>query len=140
MAHEDMNELLGTLLPFAQQTLSKHGEFYPFGASMDSGGQINSVAADDGDEHPESQKLIEMMTRGFRDKATAGTIRAAAICADVRIVPPGQTEKTDAICVSAEHENGEALDAYLPYKKGFLGRLKYGELFAARRTPQFFVK
>jgi hypothetical protein len=139
MAHEDLNGLLEALLPFAQQMLSKHGEFYPFGASMDLVGQINCVSAYDGDEHLESQELIEMMTAGFRTEAVAGRIRAAAICADVRIVPPGQTEKTDAICVSAEHENGEALDAYVPYRKGFLGRYKYGEIFAARRQPQFFV-
>jgi membrane protease YdiL (CAAX protease family) len=30
MAHQDLNELLNALLPFAQQMLEKHGEFFPF--------------------------------------------------------------------------------------------------------------
>ena len=140
MAHPDLDQLLNALLPFAQQMLAKHGEFYPFGSSMALDGQIAAEAAYDGNEQPPSQTLIEMLTQAFKQRAEAGHLRAAGICYDIRTIPPGQTEKTDAICVSLEHQGGDAVDVCVPYKKGWFGRVQYGDLFAARRTPQFFVR
>ena len=140
MAHPDLDELLNALVPFAQQMLSKHGEFFPFGATMTTNGELTADAAYDGDEQPPSEQLIDLLTQGFRQQAASGQIRAAGICYDVRIIPPGQTEKTDAICLALEHQTGEAANLYLPYKKGLLGRYKYGELFGEARTPEFFVQ
>jgi hypothetical protein len=139
MAHPDLDELLNAVLPFAQQMLSKHGEFFPFGSAMSADGKVEAHAAYDGDEQPPSQQLIDLLTHGFRQQAAAGKIRAAAICYDVRTIPPGQSEKTDAICVSAEHQNGEAADVYLPYKKGWFGKISYGQIFAGARKREFFV-
>jgi hypothetical protein len=45
MAREDLNSLLGTLFPFAQDMLANHGEFYPFGATMTPTGEIKQTAA-----------------------------------------------------------------------------------------------
>jgi len=140
MAHPDLDDLLSELLPFAQDMLAKHGEFFPYGSAMTKSGEIVAHAAHDGAEQPPSQQLIDMLTAGFRKKAAAGEIRAAGICYDARIVPPDQEEKTDAICVSLEHESGEATEVYMPYKKGWLGRIKYGDIFAEPREPQFFPK
>ena len=139
MAHPDLDQLLNAQLPFAQQMLAKHGEFYPFGAAMTTAGEITAEAAYDGTERPPSQQLIDMMTQAFRQRAAAGQIRAAAICYDIRTIPPGETEKTDAICVGLEHQNGEAVDVCVPYKKGWFGKIAYGKLFAAKRTRGFFV-
>ncbi len=140
MPKDDLDELLNMLMPFAQQQLSKYGEFYPFGATMSTEGEIAPVMAAGDDEHPESQELIDTMTKAFRKEAAAGKIRAVGICFDVRIVPPGENEKTDAICIRLEHQSSEAIEVYLPYKKGRLRGYKYGELFAGESTPEFFVK
>ena len=138
MAHPDLDQLLNLLLPLAQQILSKQGEFFPFGSAMSTDGKIDARAAYDGDEQQPSQRLIALLTQAFRQQASSGKIRAAAICCDVRTIPPGQSKKTDAICVSAEHQNGEAADVYLPYKKGWFGRISYGEIFGAARNREFF--
>lgn len=139
MAHPDLDDLLNVMVPFAQQMLAKHGEFYPFGSAINADGKVEALAAYEGDEHPPPHRLIDLLTRVIREEAAAGNIRAAAICYDVRTIPPGQSEKTDAICVSAEHQNGEAADVYLPYKKGWFGKMSYGQLFAATRNKEFFV-
>jgi hypothetical protein len=139
MAHPDLDQLLNAVVPFAQQMLAKHGEFFPFGSSMTTDGEIVANASYDGDEQPESKHLIELLTQAFRQEASSGKIRAAAICYDVRTVPPGQSEKTDAICVSAEHKNGEAANVFLPYKKGWFGRISYGQLFGGTRDREFFA-
>jgi hypothetical protein len=139
MAHSDLDQLLNAVLPFAQQMLARHGEFFPFGSSMTTSGEVIANGAYDGDEQPPSQQVIELLTQAFRQEASAGKIRAAAICYDVRTIPPGQSEKTDAICVSAEHQNGEAADVYLPYKKSLFGKISYGEIFGAARKREFFA-
>ncbi|MGA2556033.1 MAG: hypothetical protein ABSG04_07140 [Verrucomicrobiota bacterium] len=107
---------------------------------MTKAGKIVAHAAYDGTERPPSQQLIDMMTQAFRQQAAAGQIRAAGICYDVRTIPPGQTEKIDAICASLEHESGQFVDVYLPYKKGWFGKARHGQIFAGKRDAPFFVQ
>jgi hypothetical protein len=139
MASADLNELLNALLPFAERMLTEHSEFFPFAATMKPDGETTAVGAYDGDEHTPSQVLIDLLADSFRRQAQNEEIKAAGICYDVRTIPPGQNEKCDAVCCSLEHRTGEALDVYLPYWKTTEGCIQYGEMFAARRTPQFFV-
>ena len=69
MAHPDLDNLLSAMLPFGQQMLEKHGEFFPYGATMTTAGEITMEAAYDGTEQPPSQELIQMMTQAFRQKS-----------------------------------------------------------------------
>jgi hypothetical protein len=140
MAHPELDQLLNSALEFAKQMLSKHGEFFPFGSSMDPAGKIIMDGAHTGDEHPPSQELIDLLTQSYAQRAEAGELRAAAICADVRVVPPGKSSKTDAISVGLEHQSGEAVTVFLPYQKGWFGKISYGGLFASARDAQFFRK
>jgi hypothetical protein len=140
MAHPDLDKLMNAMVPFGKQMLEKHGEFFPYGAAMTTAGEITSEAASDGTERPPSQTLIDMMTQAFRQRAAAGQIRAAGICYDVRTIPPGQTEKTDAICMGMEHQSGQFISVYLPYKKGLLGKIQFGQIFATKKDAQFFVQ
>lgn len=112
--------------------LAKHGEFFPFAATMDNAGNVAHVGADTGEEQPKSQDVIDFLTAALREQAKTGEIRAAGICLDVRIVPPGQTEKTDAVCARLEHLSGEAVDVFLPYKRGADGKVAYSDLLAAK--------
>ena len=119
--------------------LSKHGEFHPFGAIMSSNGDIQLVAGKiKGDDHPPSPALIELLTSTFRQQAARGHLRAAGVCYDVLTAPPGENEKRDAICCGLEHYSGETVDVFLPYVKGTNGAVRYGDMFAAKRTPEFF--
>lgn len=138
MAHPDIDQLLNALIPFAQQQLAKRGGFLPFGASMVIDGKIRLNAGYDG-EPTTAGSLIQLLTEAFRRDAAAGSIRAAALCFDARTIPPGQTEKTDAICVSLEHQDGEAADIFVPYKKGWFGKMTYAELFGVTRKREFFT-
>jgi hypothetical protein len=140
MAHPELDQLLNSALEFAKQMLSKHGEFFPFGSSIGVAGKITMDGAHSGDEHPPSQELIDLLTKSYEQRAEAGELRAAAICADVRVVPPGKSGKTDAISVGLEHQSGEAVTVFLPYQKAWFGRIRYGELFASARDAQFFRK
>jgi hypothetical protein len=139
MAHPDLDELLNALLPFAQQMLSAHGEFFPFGAAMNADGQIALHSAGTGSEQPASTEVIDMLIAVFRQQAANKEVRACGICYDVRVIPPGHTDKTDAICVALEHESGESIGVILPYSKGFWKRMKYGTLYATAMDRQMFL-
>jgi hypothetical protein len=138
MSRPDLNELLPVLFDFAQLMLRKAGEFFPFAASMTTDGKVQSVGGYTGDEHPPSQEVIDLLIAAFQRDAAAGKIRAAGICMDVRTIPPGSNEKTDAICARLEHVDGEAVDVYLPYRKGLFGKFKYGSVFATQGERLIF--
>jgi len=139
VAHPDLDTLLNPLLSFAQQLLAKQGTFFPFGASMQTDGEIAMAAGYTGDLRPEPVEIIELLVQGFLEEAATGAIRAAGICIDMRVVPPGGTDKTDAICAQLEHLEGDCVDVYLPYKKGWLGRFKFGQIFAVSREARVFA-
>jgi len=138
MAHTDLNALKDALLPTAKQMLSLHGEFFPFGALMKLNGEIVDCIAHTESEHPPSKKLIEILIEDFRERASRGEVRAAGICSDVRVARQGQQEKVDAVQFALEHQNGEAVDVFLPYDLDSAGEVRYGELFAVRRERVFF--
>jgi hypothetical protein len=141
MAHPDLDQLFEALFPFAQLMLSEHGEFYPFGATMQQDGEIVSIGArDDDDDHPPSQHLIDLLTRAFHRQVASGSLRAAGICYDVCIIPPGESVKTDAICCSLEHLSGESVDVFVPYQRNDRDGVRYGKTFAQRRSRQFFAQ
>jgi len=47
-AQEDLDALLELTLPFAQQQLAEHGEFFPFAAAVGADGAPRLIAADPG--------------------------------------------------------------------------------------------
>jgi hypothetical protein len=141
MAHPELDALFNTLLPFAETMLREYGEFYPFGAIMSSSGEIRQVGAKmEGDDHPPSEPLIDLLTENFKKQAVKGELRAAGICYDVLTVSPGEDQKRDAICCALEHYSGETVDVFVPYVKAADGDVQYGTVFSARRAAQFFCE
>lgn len=51
----------------------------------------------------------------------------------------GRLKKTDAIQMSLEHQSGQGMEVFVPYKKSWFGKMRYGELFATPRLLQFFA-
>lgn len=135
----ELDTFLDPLLGFAHDMLKKHGEFYPFGATIGSDGQMALSGADTGNEHPPSQEVIDLLVGGMRAQAKAGNIRAAAICYDIRFRPEGG-EMTDAIAMSLEHTAGDRALVVQPYSKGRFTGWKFAQLVAiAPAEPRIFV-
>ena len=114
-AKDDCNLLLNATLPFAEQMLRDHGEFLPFGAQMLPDGKIVSVGVDDGEDHSRSQSLINALQVAFKACATDGDLVATALVYDVRVVPPGAHEKTDAIALNLDHRENYSVTVFFPY-------------------------
>jgi hypothetical protein len=140
VANPDFDKLLNVLLPFAKKMLREHGSFNPFGAVMESDDEPRMVGAKvEGNEFPKAVDLIQILEAEFRKNAKEGTIKASAICIDVRVTPPGEQEKTDAIQLRFEHVGGQALSAFLPYKKGKAEEMIYGEMYLERELRTIFT-
>ncbi len=140
MAHPDLDKLMNVLLGFATSMLKSRREFLPFAAVIDMTGEVVLTQPDPAatGAHPSSEAVIDSLITELRRGADQERIRAAAICLDVRATPPGKSESTDAVAVRLEHANGEAVEAFLPYRRSWLGRYSFGQLFAGGLDHQIF--
>jgi hypothetical protein len=115
-AKEECEQVMNFLIPFAQQMLEKHGEFFPLGAAMQADGKIAALPTDVGDEHPPSQRIIDSLTQVFRRGAKEGKYRATGLAYGIRTVPPGSKEETDAVGVRLDHVRGYSVVVVFPYR------------------------
>jgi hypothetical protein len=114
-AQGDLDGLLDAVLPFAEQQLERHGEFFPYGSTVSVEGQIAFVAADPGvGELPESHVLLDALYEAAR--SSADDVRAVAFVADVRLAGG-----SDAVRVQLEHKDGPVLVVLLPYSQAGAG-------------------
>lgn len=82
-AQHDLDGSLNAVVPFAEQTLAKYGEIFPFGAAVSSEGVVEMMAADVGQgDQPPSAEILDLLYEGARE--SADTRRAVAFVADVR--------------------------------------------------------
>jgi len=133
---EEIQQLLNYLLPYAEEMLSKDGEFYPYAATMGAEGEVQAVSAASG-KPPDVGELLVALHAELREQAAGGAIRASGIAADVTLTDPDSGETTDAVQLELDHAEAEAVDVYVPYEAAAEG-IKFGELVAAAgRTPIF---
>jgi hypothetical protein len=130
MASADLNELFNAALRFARRMLGEFGEFRPFGVSMGRDGRVAVVAGEGGGQCPLPSEVVQLLQSMFRAEAADGKLRAAGVCADVRVVPPGDSCKSEAICVRLAHLSGEAVEVFVPYRCDALDGYSYGDSFA----------
>ena len=134
---EDLNALLDSLLPFAQQMLNKSGEFFPFGAVVIVRGGLEMVGADTGTERPPSKEVMELLLGGFRCRARDATIRASGMCYNAGISSPSGA-KQDAIILDLESRE-ECARIAVPYAKKFLRGYQFGEIQRIAMDPAVFT-
>jgi len=137
-AKADAEQLLNALIPFAEQMLQRHHEFFPFGGHMTPEGEIVHDAASDGTEQPPSKTLIDLMEQSFRQSAKEQKLRACAIVYDIRTIPPGRNEKQDAIAVSVDHSSGYSVVVIYPYTFDVEKKLRVEAPFANEGSCKIF--
>jgi hypothetical protein len=134
----DCEALMTSVLPFAEQMLSRHGEFFPFGGAMRPDGELVSVAGYRGDEHPPSSDVIRLIKDGFVEAARQDQFKATALVCDVRVKLPSTDDKSDAIAVSLNHRDNYSIVVIFPYKIDG-GKLTMGTAFAKEGEADIFL-
>jgi hypothetical protein len=112
---QECERLVSLVVPFAEQMLTTHKEFFPFGATMSPTGEIAQAAGWTGDEHPKPAAVIEEIQSSFREGAARGKFKATALVIDARVVPPGKTEQQEVVEVRVDHRDGYSLKVLFPY-------------------------
>lgn len=133
----ECENLMNSALPFAEQMLQKHGEFFPYGAALKATGEILSFAGYDGHEQPPSNDIIRLLKEGFIKGAKSGEYKATALVYDVKIVLPSSSKKSDAISVSLNHRDNYSVTVFFPYQL-LNGQLTFGEAFAQKGAADVF--
>ena len=128
----ELEKLLDVMVPFAKQMLTNHGEFYPYGATMDANGKITSVGGYTGDEQPKSAEVIDLLRAAYRRDGQSSRIMACSLAYDIRTIPPGQTEKADAVAVELDHRDGMSLVVVYPYSISADKKLQFQTPFAMK--------
>ena len=135
---EECEQVMNLLIPAAQRLLEKHGEFFPLGAAMQADGKIAAVATYEGDEHPPSQKVIDSSAQAFRHGAKEGKYRATGLSYDIRTIPPGSKDKTDAVAVRLDHAGGYSVVVVFPYRISSQHAVTSGEPFGSKGSADIF--
>lgn len=138
-AKEDAQALVDEFMPFAGQMLTKHREFFPFGGRMSVDGEITHEIASDGTEQPPSQTLIDLLRQAHRQQAAEREIRAACIVYDIRTIPPGKSEKQDAIAFELDHRDDYSVVVVFPYSFAGDGELQIEAPFASAGDGSIFA-
>jgi hypothetical protein len=136
--NQDFGTLFDRLVPFGKQMLEKQGGFIPYGAYYDMNGKLEMLGVHDKDG--QAANAIKVLLQSFKHLASQGKCRSIVYCMDIRTVPPGQKEKTDAILATMEHVSGEAMNIAVPYRKEHSGKITYGKPFPGPATAQVFPK
>ena len=129
-------ELLNSILPHAQALLVKNREFYPIGEVMDADNKVTATAVFNGDEHPDSNAVINDLIKSHRELAANSGIVASGIAWDATITT--ESGKQDAVIVSLEHKDGYSVVLVQPYRIGLFKKVQFGELLAQEGRHDVF--
>jgi hypothetical protein len=136
-AKSESEELLNAVLPFAEELLAKHGEFFPFGAAMNHLGGISHIAGYTGSEQPPSSDVIDLLRTAFHSAGHSGEYRATALAYDVQVQVPGTEAKSDAVAIELDHRDSYSVVVYFPYTLSG-GVVEVGSPFAQAGSNEIF--
>jgi hypothetical protein len=142
VAHADLDLLFDHLINLAKKFLNSQRGFYPFGAMVKTGGDIQYVAARDDTapdpDKPDSKVLLRLLRKTFHSEVQMRTIRAFGICVDVFVTDFKTGEKSDAIQCSFEHRDGDSMNVFIKYSRDEAGDFIYGQPYSTDREREFF--
>ncbi len=134
---EQCEVLLDKLLPFAEEQMKKHREFYPFAAVILTDDTVELTGSYDGGEHPESKDVINDLIQIHKQLAHDGKIKASGIVWNASVTS-ADGKPSDAIIVSLEHKDDYSVIVGEPYKIGLFKKVTFGSLFAMEGKHDIF--
>jgi hypothetical protein len=135
----ESEKLMQEAIPFAENLLRKHGEFFPYGNALDPSGVVVHVAGYDGRERPPSADVMNLLKKGFVQGAKEGKFKATAMVYDVRVTLPSSGLKSDAIAVALDHRDNYSVVVFFVYEIKN-GSLAMGEVFAREGLFEIFPR
>lgn len=134
---DDFQTLVEKTMPVAMGLLEKNKEFFPFGATVATGGETAIANGWTGKEQPPASEVIGALKAAFKDGASKGKLRATALVVDVRVVPPGKKAKQDAIQIDLDMK-GLSRRVFYPYSLSKKGEVLLEDPFVSLGDSEIF--
>lgn len=132
-AQDDLDRLLGAILPFAEGKLRDEGGFHPFGVMIDDKGEPVIVSSDPKlNLEPKADEILAALVHEAKESADKS--RAVAFVTDVF------ADGANAIKIDLEHREGVAVMVLRAYEmqEGEGSEPSFGELTAFEDSPQIW--
>ncbi len=136
-AQTESEELVNAVLPHAEQMLSAHGEFLPFGGAMTSDGAIAQLGV--GEVHRDSsiEAVVEELKDQLRSGAGTNTYRATALVFPIQAQLPGADDDTEAVAIALDHQENYSVILIIPYLLSD-GAVEFGDAVAQQGEHEIF--
>lgn len=134
-----MDHLLDQCVQKAIALIQEHGEYYPFGVTLDEKGELSLTQAKVDAQTPTSDEVTQKLMRGLITDASQGMYTSVAIVAEVRLRQPGTGLFTDAIRVLMEDRESDPIDFFLPYTREGK-KIVTSDIMAQQAQPFIFPK
>lgn len=127
---EEITRVADAMFDLARSMLRRQKQFYPFGALLAAGGDVELVSGSDL-SHPWAgdDELAGLLERHLAERAAGGAVVAAGIC----------TQRNDTVQATVEHRTGRAITLTMPFKARRLGRaVEFGAVTAGEGSHAIF--
>jgi hypothetical protein len=125
---DEVAALLRTLHESASKLLAdQNGELYPVASALTTDGSMPLIGADTGDEKPDPNELLELLTGALHEQARVGDIRAAALCANVSAQSEPDEPARDALRYRVEGLGIDPFFVYYVYERAPEGGFEFAE-------------
>ncbi len=134
-ARDELNTLFDRSIQVALHLVEKHGSHMPFAVGLTTDGEIQNIAADDSDL-PGAEALHEWLVDYVEKAISIGHFRAIAIARNIELTSK-EGVTSDAVEVTLDHLNDDAVVCYLPYRLD-AGGISVGQVSAAEAETTLF--
>ena len=118
---------------YAYELLTETGESYPFGAFIDTIGNVHPMEMEiDKKNIPNIGKVIDTLKQFGEEEMNAGRMKAYALCYEVSYQLSEEDEPKDAIAIDLKHIEETTPLFYLPFEKK--EEMEIEDLFAVARS------
>ncbi|MDA7803102.1 hypothetical protein N8987_00815 [Crocinitomix sp.] len=133
--NEELDNLLAHSVEYATELLNETGESYPFGAFIDTIGNVHPLEMEiDPKKVPTIGEVVENLKTYCEGEMKASKMNGYALAYEVSLQLDEGDEPIDAIAIDMKHlENEEPPLFYLPFTTVERRIVEVGELFGVQR-------
>lgn len=134
MMNEETDKLLEHAVEYASELLTETGEAYPFGAFIDTIGNVHPLEMEiDKKNVPTIGKVVEGLTLYCKKEVEENRMRGYALAYEVAVKLTADEPESDAIAFELHHiELEQPLNFYLSFKTNADKSVEIGELFGVQ--------
>lgn len=115
-ARTELQRLIDESIFVASQQLNKSGTFYPYGAVMESTGEIKLVGVPETEQDkPAPKQTLKALKKALAQLAKKKRYRAVAIFVDFVAIRKDTAARQSGIRIELEHRLPDKLSVFLPY-------------------------